>query len=109
MNKIFAIPSKGKTEKSLLDLRFGKCEYVAVYQVPSGKFSIFKNPFKDSENSGIRLVELLKEKGVSTIITGEVGPNVSELLKEEKIQLVLLNKEKVRIDEIFDRLKQSYS
>ena len=106
MNKVFAIPSKGKTDKSLLDLRFGKCEYVVIYQASSDEFTIFKNPYIDSENSGIRLVELLIKKGVSTIITGEVGPKVNELLKKEKIQLVLLSKEKIRIDEILERLKQ---
>ncbi len=104
MNKIFAIPSRGKTPKSLLDLRFGKCEYFVIHQPATGESAFEKNPFKDSEHSGIKLVELLKKKGVTTIITGEVGPNVSDLLKEEKIQLVILHKEKIKIEEIFERL-----
>lgn len=103
MNKIFAITSCGKTEKSMLDLRFGKCENVVIFDVAKNQFSIFENPFKDSGNSGIQLVELLKEHGVTTIVTGEVGPKVSTLLEKEKFQLVLLSEEKIKIEEIMDR------
>ena len=33
MDKIFAISSTGKTEKSFMDLRFGKCENVVIFNV----------------------------------------------------------------------------
>jgi predicted Fe-Mo cluster-binding NifX family protein len=105
MNKIFAITSSGKTEKSFMDLRFGKCENVVIFNVSTNQYSVIENPFKDTENSGIQLVELLKEQGVTSIITGEIGPNVSALLETEKLQLILLHEEKIKIDEIMDRIK----
>jgi predicted Fe-Mo cluster-binding NifX family protein len=105
MGKILAITSTGKTEKSMLDLRFGKCESVVIFNVDKNQFSIIENPFKNSEKSGIQLVELLKEHGVTTIVTGEVGPKVSTLLEKEKFQLVLLSEEKIKIEEIMDRTK----
>ena len=71
MNKIFAIPSRGKTPKSLLDLRFGKCEYFVIHQPATGE-SAFEKILSRIVSSGIKLVELLKKKGVITIITGEV-------------------------------------
>ena len=49
MNKIFAISSSGKTEKSMLDLRFGKCENIVIYNVEKNQFSIVENPFKEEE------------------------------------------------------------
>lgn len=104
MGKIFAITSSGKTEKSMLDLRFGKCENVVIFDVEKNQFSILENPFKDSDNSGLKLVAMLKEHGVNSIITGEVGPKVSTLLEKEKFQLVLLNEEKIKIEEIMDRI-----
>ena len=104
MGKIFAITSSGKTEKSMLDLRFGKCENVVIFNVEKNQFSILENPFKDSDNSGLQLVKMLKEQGVNSIITGEVGPKVSTMLEKEKFQLVLLNEEKIKIEEIMDRI-----
>ncbi len=105
MEKIFAITSTGKTEKSLLDLRFGKCENVVIFNVDSNQYSIVENPYKDEENSGTQLVNLLKKENVTTIITGEVGPKVSQMLEKEKLQLVLLSEERIKIDDVMDRIK----
>ncbi len=105
MNKIFAITSTGKTEKSALDLRFGKCENIVLFDAGKKTFSIIENPFKNSEQSGIQLVKFLKDKGVSAIITGEVGPKVSSALENEKFQLILLSEEKIKIEEVMDRIK----
>ena len=105
MGKIFAISSTGKTEKSVLDLRFGKCENVLIYDAGKNKSSIVENPFKDDGNSGIQLINYLKEKGVTTIITGEVGPKVSKVLENEKFQLVLLPEERIKVEEIINRIK----
>jgi predicted Fe-Mo cluster-binding NifX family protein len=105
MGKVFAISSTGKTEKSLLDLRFGKCESVVIYYAEKNQYSIIENPFKDGDDSGIKLVAHLKKEGVSTIITGEVGPKVSAMLEKEKLQLVLLPEERIKIEDIMDRIK----
>ncbi len=104
MSKIFAITSTGKSEKSFLDLRFGKCENVVFYNSGKNQYNILENPFKNSTNSGVDLVKFLKKEGVSVIITGEVGPTVSELLVKEKLQLVLLHEEKIKIEDIIDRI-----
>lgn len=106
MSKIFAISSAGKTEKSFLDLRFGKCENVVLYNPETGMTNILENPYKNTEHSGVQLVNFLKKEGVSTIITGEVGPMVSKQLEKEKLQLVLLHEEKIKIEEIIERLKK---
>src|SRR5690606_26236091 len=105
MSKIFAISSTGKTEKSFLDLRFGKCENIVFFYADKNQYNILENPFKNSEKSGLELVKFLKKKGVSVVITGEVGPNVSDLLIKEKIQLVLLQEEKIKIEEVIERIK----
>ena len=104
MDKIFAITSAGKTEKSFMDLRFGKCENVVIFNVTKNQYSIIENPFKDDENSGIQLVEFLKEQGITGIITGEVGPKESVLLDSEKLQLILIHEDRIKIDEIMDRI-----
>jgi predicted Fe-Mo cluster-binding NifX family protein len=104
MDKIFAITSTGKTEKSFMDLRFGKCENVVIFNVSTNQYSVVENPYKEDENSGIQLVEFLKEQGITSIITGEIGPKVSAMLETEKLQLILLHEEKIKIDEIMDKI-----
>nr|WP_319999174.1 NifB/NifX family molybdenum-iron cluster-binding protein [uncultured Draconibacterium sp.] len=105
MSKIFAITSSGKTEKSFLDLRFGKCEYIVLFDVDKNQYSIEENKFIEESHSGVKLVDFLKEQGVTTIVTGEVGPMVSQRLEKEKLQLVLLDEERIRVDEIMDRIE----
>lgn len=105
MDKIFAITSAGKTEKSFMDLRFGKCENIVIFNVTKNQFSIVDNPYNETGNSGIQLVGFLKEMGVTSIITGEIGPKVSALLENEKFQLILLSEERIKIEEIMDRIK----
>ena len=83
---------------------FGKCENVVIFNVNKNQYSIVENPYKDSENSGLKLVEYLKELGVTSIITGEVGPKVSTILEKEKFQLILLPEERIKIEEIMDRI-----
>lgn len=106
MDKIFAISSAGKTEKSFLDLRFGKCENVVFYNANKDTYSIVENPYKNSELSGIKLVRFLQNENVSTIITGEVGPAVSKLLEKEKLQLVLLQEERIKIEDVINRIRK---
>ena len=106
MRKIFAISSVGKTEKSLLDLRFGKCENVVLFNAENDEITIFENPYKEEGDSGIKLVNHLKKEGVTSIITGEIGPKVSAMLEKEKLQLVLLHEEKIKIEEILNRIRQ---
>jgi len=105
MDKIFAITSTGKTEKSFMDLRFGKCENLVVFNVNTNQYSVIENPFRETENSGIQLIGYLKDLEVTSIITGEVGPKVSALLENEKLQLILLPEERIKIEEIMDRIK----
>ena len=106
MNKIFAISSSGKSEKSFLDLRFGKCDNVVIYHARTGKYNILENPYKNTDHSGVQLVQLLKKEGVNTIITGEVGPMVSSILEKEKLQLILLHEEKIKIEEVIERISK---
>ena len=106
MGKLYAITSAGKTEKSFLDLRFGKCANIVFYNPEKNEYAIQENQFLEAEHSGLSLIEYLKKKGVTTIITGEVGPKVSDKLEEEKIQLVLLHEERIKIEEVIGRINR---
>lgn len=104
MSKIYAITSTGKTEKASLDLRFGKAENIVLFYLEKKHYKILENPFKNSITSGADLIRFLKNEGVTVVITGEVGPKVSDLLKKEKLQLVLFQEEKTKVEDIIDRI-----
>lgn len=107
MKKLYAISSKGKTLKSFLDVRFGRCESIVIYDPAKKDHAIMDNPFKDEDHAGIKLVSFLEKNGVSAIITGEVGPMVQSKLEKDKIQLILLEEERIKIEEVISRIKVS--
>ena len=105
MKKMYAISSKGKTLKSFLDIRFGRCESVVLYDATKQDHAIIDNPFKDGDHAGTNLVSFLEKHGVTTIVTGEVGPKVQDMLKEQKMQLVLMEEERIKIEDIIFKIK----
>lgn len=105
MDKIYAITSTSKSGRSFLDLRFGKSEYVALFNKANRRYTIFENPYKNEPDNGVKLLKHLVKEGVSVLITGEVGPDVSELLEKEKVQLVLLPEEKIKVEEVMNKIR----
>jgi len=105
MNKLYAISSKGKTLKSFLDVRFGRCESIVIYDPVKNDHAIMDNLFKEENHAGIKLVNFLEKNGVTAIITGEVGPMVQAKLEKDKIQLILLEEDRIKIEEIISRIK----
>lgn len=63
------------------------------------------NPYNNENQAGVKLVNFLEKSGVTAIITGEVGPRVQEKLEKDKIQLILLEEERIKIEAILSRIK----
>ncbi len=105
MKKMYAISSKGKTLKSFLDIRFGRCENIVLFDGEKKDHAIIENPFKEEDKAGVQLVEFLKKHGVSIVVTGEVGPKVQELLKKHGTQLVLIDEERIKIEDVLNKIK----
>jgi predicted Fe-Mo cluster-binding NifX family protein len=105
VKKMYAITSSGKTLKSYLDARFGRCESVVIYDPLKKDYTIMDNPFKNEIQSGVKLANFLEKSGVTAIITREVGPRVQEKLEMDKIQLILLEEEQIKIEAILSRIK----
>jgi predicted Fe-Mo cluster-binding NifX family protein len=104
MEKLFAITSMGKTEKSFLDLRFGKSMFIVIFNPSGNQYSIIENPFREEGSCGLQLINFLQELNITSIITGEVGPKEKEKLEKDKIQLIMLREDKIRIEKIMDRI-----
>lgn len=104
MGKHFAITSSGKTLKSMVDLRFGKCRYLVIHRPGDEVSKLIENPFREEEDPGMKLAEFLREHEITSIITGGVGIRVSQYLAEQKIQLVILEEDKIHIEDVLARL-----
>lgn len=104
MEKQFAITSSGKTLRSFHDLRFGKCKYVVVHKPGADVSHLIENPFLEEDNADMSLALYLKDNKVTSIITGGVGQEVCNFLTDNKMQLILMDEEKIKIEDILTRL-----
>lgn len=100
-----AITSSGNNLESVIDQRFGRCQYFTVYDTETRGIEFFPNPNKDAmEGAGPASVQLLASKGVQKIISGEFGIKIKSLLDSLKIQMVVLKHSEKTIQEIIDTL-----
>jgi len=99
------ITSTGNTLESTLDERFGRCAYFVIYETESKATEFIPNPHKDAESgAGPGAVQLIASRGVSKIVAGEFGVKIKSLLDSLKIQMIILKKPELKIQEVIDML-----
>jgi predicted Fe-Mo cluster-binding NifX family protein len=82
-----AISAAGQNKESLLDRRFGRCDYFLVYDTETGEFkAIVNNGVSSGGGAGIAAASQVIEENVSAIITGNLGPNAFELVEKAGIK-----------------------
>lgn len=80
------ITSSGNSMESKLDMRFGRCAYFAIVDLESGESTFIENEAgMSSQGAGISSGRLMTENDVKAVITGNLGPNASDVLKTAKI------------------------
>lgn len=94
--KICITSSKGAIDSNL-DPRFGRCSYFVIADIESGEHTIIPNEAGISGGgAGISSGQLMVEKGVEAIITGNVGPNAMSVLKAAGISIFRGKNESVK-------------
>lgn len=82
-----AVSAVGQNKESLLDRRFGRCDYFLIYDTETGEFkSIGNNGVSSGGGAGIAAASQVIEENVSAIITGNLGPNAFELVEKAGIK-----------------------
>ncbi len=85
-----AISSEGSTTDSLIDQRFGRCKYFIVVEIEGNKVkgdnAVENKGAIQGHGAGIRAAQQVGELGVDTVITGNLGPNATEVLNQLKIK-----------------------
>ena len=101
-----AITSKGNTLDSVLDTRFGRCSYFAIYDTESKKLEFVENPnLNANEGAGPSSVKLIASYGVKKAVSGEFGIKIKSLMDDLSIQMIIVNEEKT-INEIVELLNK---
>jgi len=84
-----AITSTGKELGSALDGRFGRCSFFIIYDTDAGKvLEVMENSAAQTAGgAGIQAGQLIVNKGVQAVLTGNVGPNASGVLSNGGVQV----------------------
>ena len=98
------ISSKGKDKESLLDKRFGRCDYFQIYDTETGDFRVLENESKMSNGgAGIAASNLLIDENVDVVITGNLGPNAFGVIEEGGIKPY--TSESIAISSVLEKYK----
>lgn len=82
-----AISVIGKDMDSLLDPRFGRCDYFQIYDTESKKNNAVANKGQTSGGgAGIAAAQQLIDEKVDVVITGSLGPNAFNLINKAEIK-----------------------
>ena len=85
-----AISSVGPNLESMVDPRFGRCQYFIFVNPESLEFEAIQNTSAQaSGGAGISSGQLLADHGAEAVITGNIGPNAAATLQAAGIKVFL--------------------
>lgn len=86
---LIAITSEGPTLQDRVDQRFGRCPYLIIVDLETMKFDAIENPYaKAGSGAGIQSAQLVADRDVSVILTGNPGPKAQATFDAADIKVV---------------------
>ena len=81
------VSATGNNKESVLDKRFGRCEYFQIFDTETNEIKVLNNKGASSSGgAGIAAASQIIDEGVNIIITGNLGPNAYELVEKAGIK-----------------------
>ena len=86
---IICVTSKGDNLDAQLDPRFGRCHFFIFVETSTLDYEVIGNPNIDSTGgAGIQSGQLMADKKVDAVITGNIGPNAFQALQAAGINVI---------------------
>lgn len=83
-----AVSSTGQELNSVVESRFGRCEFFVVVETENGSFKAFENDNRGlSSGAGIQAASFIASEGVEAVITGNCGPKAMQVLTAAGIDI----------------------
>ena len=87
-----AVSSTGDNLDAQVDPRFGRCAYFIFVDTDTLKYEAVQNPnVSAASGAGIQTAQLVANKEVEAVLTGNVGPNAFQTLQAAGIALLLFD------------------
>lgn len=84
-----AVTSTGPTLDDMMEARFGRCPYFLIIDLETMEFEAPENPnIALGGGAGIQSAQLMAEKGVSAVLTGNCGPKALQIFGAANIQVI---------------------
>ena len=85
-----AVTSTGPTLDDNVEARFGRCPYFLIIDTDTMQYEAIGNPnIALGGGAGIKSAQLMSEKGVTTVLTGNCGPNAFNVFGQAGIQVIV--------------------
>lgn len=99
------ITAQGDNLDSMVDSRFGRCRYFIVVDSDTLEFEAIQNPNTETTGgAGILSAQLIAEKQVKAVLSGNIGPNAFQTLQAAGIEIITGVSGKVK--EVIEQYKQ---
>ncbi len=88
-----AVSSTGKGLDSEVSSVFGRCPYFLIIELNEESYSLVEvvenKGAEQSSGAGISAAQLVAEKGVAAVISGNIGPRASDVLRQFDIRVYI--------------------
>jgi predicted DNA-binding protein (UPF0251 family)/predicted Fe-Mo cluster-binding NifX family protein len=85
-NNLLAVAAVGTSTESLLEARFGRCNYFWLWHPDTGAYSLLEKPHEDgAPGSGTGSAQALIQAGVGSLVVNHIGPKAFMLLQRANI------------------------
>jgi len=85
-----AVTSTGPSLDDNVEARFGRCAYFLIIDTDTMQYEAIENPnIALGGGAGIQSAQLMSEKGVTTVLTGNCGPNAFDVFGQAGIQVIV--------------------
>jgi len=89
INMKICITSQGDNLDAQVDPRFGRCQYFILVDSESLEFEAVVNPNMDAMGgAGIQSGQLIADKNIKVVLTGNVGPNAFQTLQSAGVDVI---------------------